>query len=188
MQNLTSATLDTTGGAQAAYPKFSATLLPHFYLPPASFCALLLNMAALSYLSVFVLFFLSVRWLGLLWCLDAALCYSVYLRRYAPRHLSEKIVLTEEKLSVIHTDPSGRAESWDFNPYWIRFEHRRGQPAGGELLLSSHGRDFAFGAFLSGREKADFAAAFGTALALQRSAARGAQSGQSAQSSQSARG
>ena len=152
----------------ATSPRFAATLLPGHYLPPTGFRNLLFNVAGLSYLSVFVFFFLGVRWLAGLWCLDIALCCGVYFWKYAPGRLAEKVVLTEEKLSVTRMGPSGRAESWDFNPYWVRFEHRRGQLGGGELCLSSHGQNIAFGAFLTNTEKATFANAFSGALAFLR--------------------
>jgi uncharacterized membrane protein len=156
--------------------QFCATLVPHYVLPPTGFRALLFNVAGLSYLSVFAFFFLGTRWLAGLWCLDLALCIAVYFWKYAPGRLAEQVVLTEEKLYLTRTAPSGKAERWDFNPYWVRFEHKRGDLEGGQLLLSSHGQKLAFGSFLSNQEKMDFAAAFDTALAQRRSAPRGGQS------------
>lgn len=153
----------------ATGPRFAATLQPGHYLPPTGFRALLFNVAGLIYLSVFVFFFLGVRWIAGLWFLDIALCFAVYFWKYAPGRLAEKVVLTEDRLCVTRMGRSGKAESWDFNPYWVRFEYKRGHLAGGELYLSSHGRNLAFGAFLTDSEKAKFANAFSTALAFLRS-------------------
>ena len=56
---------DRTAMPQAAVespgtgPQFAATLVPSRFLPPKGFLALLLNIAALSYLSVYVFFFLG---------------------------------------------------------------------------------------------------------------------------------
>ncbi len=152
----------------ATSPEFAATLVPRHFLPPKGLLALLLNIAALSYLSVFVFFFLGMRWLAGLWLLDVALCCGVYLWKYAPGRLREKVVLTEERLSFIRTGPSGTAESWDFHPYWVRCELKKCQGDSNELSLSSHGRKLAFGTFLSDREKENLATALGAALSAQR--------------------
>jgi uncharacterized membrane protein len=161
---------------QAVSPQFSATLRPRRYLPPSGFRALLFNAAALSYLSVFVIFFLGMPWLAALWAFDIALCCGVYFWKYAPGRLTEEIVLASGSLSVTRTAKSGKAERFDFNPYWVRFEHKKDRLAEGELSLSSHGHRLSFGAFLSDREKAEFAAAFGAALAFQQNGELGVQS------------
>jgi uncharacterized membrane protein len=152
----------------AASPQFTATLVPGYFLPPSGFLALLVNIAAAILLSISVFIFLSALWLPVLWCLDAALCYGVYFRMYAPRRMSENVELTEEKLSVTRTGASGKTESWDFNPYWVRFEHRKHRREADELWLSSGGLKLALGAFLSDSEKATFAVALSKALAVQR--------------------
>ncbi len=152
----------------AASPQFTATLVPGYFLPPNGLLALLINIAAAILLSISVFILLGALWLPLLWCLDVALCYGVYFWRYAPRRMSEKVELTDEKFSVTRTEASGKAESWDFNPYWVRFEHRKHQRAADELWLSSGGLKLALGAFLSDSEKATFAAALSKALAVQR--------------------
>ena len=152
----------------AASPQFTATLVPGYFLPPSGFLALLVNIAVAILLSISVFILLGAVWLPVLWCLDVALCYVVYFWRYAPRSISEKVELTEEKLSVTRTEASGKAESWDFNPYWVRVEHRKHQREADELWLSSRGLQLALGAFLSDSEKATFAAALSKALAVQR--------------------
>jgi uncharacterized membrane protein len=168
MQNHNPTPPDAAEGP-ATGPRFAATLVPSHILPPKGFLALLLNIAALSYLSVYVFFFLGMGWLAGLWLLNAALCCGVYLWKYAPGRLQEKVVLTKERLSVIRTGPSGKAESWDFHPYWVRCELRKCQGNSNELSLSSHGRKLAFGTFLSDREKENLATALGAALAAQKS-------------------
>ena len=145
---------------------FTATLVPEHALPPKGMLALLFNIAALSYVSVFVFFALGGRWLAALSCFDAALCYAVYLWKYRPGHLSEKVEITDEMLSLTRTDSAGRGQSWDFNPYWVRCEH---QQADDELSLTSHGQKLIFGAFLSGREKARIAGVLNGALISHRS-------------------
>jgi uncharacterized membrane protein len=101
--------------------------------------------------------------------LDAALCYAAFRWNYRAARLSERIDLAERELRVTRIHPSGKAESWSFNPYWVRFEHRRHDYAADELSLTSHGRKLIFGAFLSDSEKASFAAALKAALATRQS-------------------
>jgi uncharacterized membrane protein len=160
MQNRTPMDRDAAE-VPATGPIFAATLVPEHALPPEGLRALLFNVAALSYLSVFVFFALSGGWLAALWCFDAALCYAVYFWKYRPGRLSERVEITDGMLSLTRTDSAGRVQSFDFNPYWVRCEH---QQADNELWLTSHGSKFAFGAFLSGREKARIASALSGAL------------------------
>ena len=101
--------------------------------------------------------------------LDAALCYAAFRWNYRAARFSERIDLAERELRVTRIHPSGKAESWSFNPYWVRFEHRRHDYAADELSLTSHGRKLIFGAFLSDSEKASFAAALKAALATRQS-------------------
>jgi len=100
--------------------------------------------------------------------LAAGLVYLAFRLNYYAARLSESIVLSSAELRVIRLHPSGRAESWSFNPYWVRFEHERRDFAAGELSLASHGCKLVFGAFLSDVEKDSFAAAFTEALARQK--------------------
>jgi uncharacterized membrane protein len=100
--------------------------------------------------------------------LDALLCYAAFKLNYKDARLTEKIDLAESELRVTRSYPSGKAESWSFNPYWVRFELNRREYAADELSLTSHGRKLIFGTFLSDGEKASFAAALNDALARQR--------------------
>jgi uncharacterized membrane protein len=101
--------------------------------------------------------------------LDVLLCYAAFRWNYRAARLSEKVDLAGHELRVTRVHPSGKAESWSFNPYWVRFEHRQNENAADELSLTSHGRKLIFGAFLSDSEKASFAIALSAALARQKS-------------------
>jgi uncharacterized membrane protein len=101
--------------------------------------------------------------------LDALLCYVAFRWNYRAARLSEKIDLAGRELRVTRVYPSGKAESWSFNPYWVRFEYRQREFEAGELSLTSHGRKLIFGAFLADSEKASFAIALKAALARQQS-------------------
>jgi uncharacterized membrane protein len=100
--------------------------------------------------------------------LDVFLVYLAFRLNYRAARLFEQVDLADRELRITRVHPSGQTESWSFNPYWVRFEHIQRENAADELSLSSHGRKLIFGAFLSDVEKESFAAAFGNALAMQK--------------------
>ena len=96
------------------------------------------------------------------------LLYLAFRLNYRAARMSETILLSEPELLLTRRHPTGRTESWSFNPYWVRFQHVRRDYAADELSLASHGRKLVFGAFLSDIEKDSFAAALTAALARQK--------------------
>ena len=148
-------------------PRFTATLLPHRSLSRKGFMVLMLVIVAVSILNG-ILFIAMGAWpVTGFFGLDALLCYAAFRWNYRAARMSEQVDLAERELRVTRVHPSGKTESWSFNPYWVRFEHRQQDYAAGELSLTSHGRKLIFGAFLSDGEKAKFAAALKAALAGQ---------------------
>ena len=67
-------------------------------------------------------------------------------------------------LTVTRVQPSGKAQSWTFNPYWVRLnlEERIGRSS--ELSIASHGKSLVFASFLTDPEREDFAQALSRAL------------------------
>jgi uncharacterized membrane protein len=65
---------------------------------------------------------------------------------------------------VTRVMPSGKAQSWSFNPYWVRLnlEDRVGRSS--ELSIASHGKRLVFATFLADHEREDFAHALNAAL------------------------
>jgi uncharacterized membrane protein len=164
-------TEDTESQSESGVPFawFTATLLPHRSLSRKGFAGLMVTIAAVSFLGGIVFVAMGAWPVTGFFGLDAALCYGAFRLNYRAARLSEKVELAGRELRITRIHPSGRAESWSFNPYWVRFEHRSWDNAAGELSLTSHGRKLVFGAFLSGPEKASFAAALRAALARQQS-------------------
>lgn len=101
--------------------------------------------------------------------LDVALIYIAFKLNFRALRLYETVDLTQKALTVTRVDPSGRAQSWDFNPYWVRLylEPRRGRST--ELSLASHGRRLVFASFLTDSEREDFALALLSALSAAKS-------------------
>jgi len=147
---------------------FSATLLPHRSLSRKGFIALMLVSGVTESL-LGIGFAVGGAWPVAVFCgLAAGLLYLAFRLNYRAALLSETIVLSEPELRVTRRHPTGRTESWSFNPYWVRFQLVRRDYEADELSLASHGRRLVFGAFLSDIEKDSFAAALNAALLRQK--------------------
>lgn len=96
--------------------------------------------------------------------LDILLIYGAFRLNYRAARTYETVELSDSELKVTRFHPSGRAESWTFNPYWVRLELEESESRANRLSLRSHGRVLPFGNFLSNDEKRGFAHALGAAL------------------------
>jgi uncharacterized membrane protein len=152
------------GGASTDL-SFSATLLPHRSLSRKGFLTLMLLVGAVSFICGIVFALMGAWPVFGFFGLDVVLIYIAFRINYRDAMLVEEIDLSEYELKVTRVHPSGKSESWSFNPYWVRLELREFENGADELSLTSHGRKLIFGAFLSDSEKKDFAAALRTALA-----------------------
>jgi uncharacterized membrane protein len=96
--------------------------------------------------------------------LDVALIYIAFKLNYRSARLYETVDLTQSALTVTRVLPSGKAQSWSFNPYWVRLnlEDRIGRSS--ELSIASHGKRLIFATFLTDPEREDFAHALSAAL------------------------
>jgi uncharacterized membrane protein len=102
--------------------------------------------------------------------LDVALIYLAFKLNFRALRLYETVDLTEDALTVTRVAPSGKEQSWRFNPYWVRLSLRPRAGRSSELSLASHGKRLVFASFLTDAEREDFAAALRAALASARSA------------------
>ena len=96
--------------------------------------------------------------------LDVLLIYIAFKLNYRSGRLYETVDLKADALTVTRVQPSGKAQVWSFNPYWVqlRLESRIGRSS--ELSLVSHGTRLIFASFLSDHEREDFADALRAAL------------------------
>lgn len=101
--------------------------------------------------------------------LDVALIYVAFTLNFRALRLYETVDLTQDTLTVTRVAPSGRSQSWSFNPYWVRLklQPRIGRPT--ELSIASHGSRLVFASFLTDTEREDFALALSSALSSARS-------------------
>jgi uncharacterized membrane protein len=143
---------------------FSAVLLPHRSLGRKGFLVLMIVVSGLSFFTGMA-FLLLGAWpvLGF-FGLDVLLIYLAFRLNYRAGRLYETVELREHELRVTRVYPSGRADSWSFNPYWVRLELEESDTSANRLSVRSHGRELRFGNFLSNDEKRGFADALRTAL------------------------
>jgi uncharacterized membrane protein len=150
-------------------PSFSALLTPHRSLGPKGFTVLMAAVCAVSF-GTGLLFYLIGAWpvIGFMG-LDVALIYVAFKLNFRALRLYETVDLTQDALTVTRVQPSGKAQVWRFNPYWVRLklEERIGRST--ELSIASHGKRLVFASFLSDAEREDFAAALNGALSDARS-------------------
>ena len=154
----------------AGKPHFTAVLTPHRSLGPKGFMVLMAAVCAISF-ATGLLFYLIGAWpvIGFMG-LDVALIYVAFKLNFRALRRYEIVDLTKDALTITQVAPSGKSQSWSFNPYWVRLslEQRLGRSS--ELSLASHGRRLVFASFLTDPEREDFASALRTALASTRSA------------------
>jgi uncharacterized membrane protein len=101
--------------------------------------------------------------------LDVLLIYIAFKLNFRALRLYETVDLTDDALTVTRVAPSGKAQSWSFNPYWVRLSLQQRLGRSSELSLASHGRRLVFASFLSDDEREDFASALSSALTAARS-------------------
>jgi uncharacterized membrane protein len=96
--------------------------------------------------------------------LDVLLIYLAFRLNYRAGRQYETVELTRDLLTLTRVHPSGRHESFQFNPYWVRVLLRERRHGRRDLCIASHGRVFSFGRFLTDDEKRAFADALRGAL------------------------
>ncbi|MCH9806344.1 MAG: DUF2244 domain-containing protein [Alphaproteobacteria bacterium] len=143
---------------------FNAILTPHRSLSPAGFVVLMLLIGGTSF--AIGLYFLTLgAWpiFGFMG-LEVLLVYVAFKLNYRAAREYETVELSPGLLKLTRVDQRGRAQTFDFNPYWVRvglYEEHDGRTI---LWLASHGREMVFGHFLSDDERREFADALGSAL------------------------
>jgi len=149
--------------------RFSAVLMPHRSLGPTGFMVLMTAVCLVSF-GTGTLFYLLGAWpvIGFMG-LDVALIYIAFKLNFRALRLYETVDLTQNALTVTRVAPSGRSQSWSFNPYWVRLSLQERIGRSSELSLASHGKRLVFASFLTDAEREDFASALSSALSSARS-------------------
>jgi uncharacterized membrane protein len=148
-----------------APPVFQAVLYPNRSLGSTGFAVL---MGAIILVSVLVggAFALAGAWpvtgfLGL----DVLLVYLAFRWNFRDSARADFIRVDKDGLSVRRVLPGGKSKEWRFETAWVQVvaEKRR-------LLLRTHGKELAVGAFLTQQELASLAEALREAIRAQRDA------------------
>jgi len=102
--------------------------------------------------------------------LDVLLIYIAFRLNYREGRLYETVELDPAQLVVTRVHPSGKAERFEFNPYWVRVQCPEATDGRTVLSLNSHGHKFTFGSFLTDGERKEFSAVLADSLQLARAA------------------
>jgi uncharacterized membrane protein len=149
--------------------RFSAVLTPHRSLGPKGFMVLMAAVCLVSF-GTGLFFYLLGAWpvIGFMG-LDVALIYAAFRFNFRALRLYETVDLTQDALTVTRVAPSGRSQSWSFNPYWVRLSVVPRIGRSSELSIASHGQRLVFASFLTDEEREDFASALSSALSAGKS-------------------
>lgn len=149
---------------------FRAILLPHRSLGRKGFIILMGGISAVSFATGLAFYSIGAWPVLGFFGLDILLIYGAFRLNYRAARIYETIELSLDELRLTRVLPSGRAQSWSFNPYWVRLELDEHETRASLMRLRSHGRALTFGNFLSNDEKRGFVKELGTALQAMRSA------------------
>ncbi len=149
---------------------FDAVLTPHRSLPRRGRVLLVAALAALLG-SVGLAFWSLGAWPVAGFCgLEVLLVWGAFELNDRSGRAVETVRLDDRVLRIDRVAPSGRAVFWTFEPGWARVALKSRRRGGDRLVVSSHGRRVAIGAFLTDGERGDLAASLNKALARWRSA------------------
>lgn len=145
--------------------RFDALLFPNRSLPNAGFVAVMAVVIGVN-LTFGTFFFMLGAWPVLGFCgLDIFLVWLAFKLSYRQGRLHERVRITDDVLLVSRVMPSGHEMRWRMQPYWTALSIRRPIDEDSQVRLHSKGRTLVVGAFLSPKERGDFADALSAALA-----------------------
>jgi uncharacterized membrane protein len=145
-------------------PVYEAVLRPHRSLAPRGFVALMLLVALVSF-GTGVGFMAMGAWpVTGFFLLDGLLLYGALRLNYRRARLCETVRLTGDDVTVERVGVYGERRAWRFQAFWLRVRLIEQRAGGNRLLLTSHGRSLAVGAFLSPDERRALAAGIDRAL------------------------
>lgn len=145
---------------------FSATLTPHRSLSPFGF-RLVMALIVVGCLIQAVPMLLLGAWpVGFFFGLDILAIYVAFRISNARARRAEQVLLSRAELLVRRFGWRGDVDERRFNPFWVRLKTEEDPDYGMQrIALVQRRQELEIGAFLAPFEKADFARAFGIALA-----------------------
>lgn len=147
-------------------PIFRALLMPHRSLGRTGFFVLM-GILAFVWLGTGAFFLSLGAWpvFGF-FGLDVLLLYTAFKLNYRAARAREEVSISRTALDIRKVEPSGKAMSFRFNPFWTMFRVARHKEIGiTSMAVEGEGKRVPIGAFLNPDDRESFAAAFGRALA-----------------------
>lgn len=146
-------------------------LHPHRSLSPRGFLVLMGFISAVSFVAGMAFLLIGAWPVFGFFGLDVALIYLAFKLNFRAGRAYETLDLTPDQLRLTKVDPAGRAETFDFNPYWARVHLSQDAPDGRtSLRLAAQGREVLFAQFLTDDERVELADALVAALIKSRTA------------------
>ena len=99
---------------------FRAVLHQHRSLSPTGFLILMSSIGGVSFVTGIVFLAMGAWPVFGFFGFDVALVYLAFKLNYRAGRLYGTVELGREMLRVTRVHPSGKRESFDFNPYWVR--------------------------------------------------------------------
>lgn len=153
-------------------PPFRAILHPHRSLGPRGFLLLMIAVGLVSFITGLAFLAIGAWPVFGFFGLDVLLVYLAFRLNYRSGRRYELVELTRDVLKITHVQPSGRASTFEFNPFWVRVDLAQWRDGRTDLRLASHGREVSIGRFLTDDERRDFATALRGALITARGGPR----------------
>ena len=150
-------------------PIFRALLTPHRSMGRKGF-AIVMSIFAVTWLGTGAFFMSLGAWpvFGF-FGLDLLLLYIAFKMHYRAARAREEVSVSRVLIEIRKVEPSGKTQSFSFNPFWAKFRVARHEEIGiTDMAVEGEGRRVTIGSFLNPDERASFAAAFVTALATAR--------------------
>lgn len=152
---------------------FVAEITPHRSLSPRGFAILICGFGMLSAV-ISLPFYLLGAWpvVGFLG-LDVLLLWLAFRASFAQAKAYERVALTYLQLTIRKVTHRGAVREWRFNPLWVRLESETDDDFGmTRLAVRERHASLDVGHALSPQERAEFAHAFGAALAAAKAGPR----------------
>jgi uncharacterized membrane protein len=157
--------MSTLNRADAEPVIFDALLRPHRSLSRRGFFVLMSAVALVGFAGGLAFAYIGAWPVSGFGMVELGLFYAMFRLSYRGARLFERVRLTRSELLVSRHEANGQVRQWRFQPYWLRVAMDDPPAHDSQLVLSSHGRTLAIGAFLTADERIGFARTLNGALA-----------------------
>jgi uncharacterized membrane protein len=143
---------------------WEAVLRPHRSLSRKGFLALMLVLAAVSFVAGMLFVRIGAWPVCGFFGLDVLLVYIAFRLNYRGARMREVLRLQGDDLTVERIGVRGERRLWRMQAFWLRVELVEANNGSNRLLVTTHGRSLPIGGFLSSEERRNLARDLGAAL------------------------